>query len=218
MSYTRHPDPRVWAIVVAAGAGTRFGDAKPYAELGGRRILDWSLDAAGRAAGGVVLVVTDDRKADPEPGTQVVVAGGPTRSDSVRRGLAAVPADATVVLVHDAARPLAGDDLFISVLAALADSADPPDAVVPGVAVVDTMRRRTGGTVDREGVVAVQTPQGFRAGALRRAHQGDPEGTDDASLVEAAGGRVVIVPGNPRNLKITRPSDLAVAEALLEEA
>lgn len=211
-------DPRVWAIVVAAGSGTRFGSAKPYAALGGRRILDWSLDAAGRAAAGVVLVVAGDRTNDQELGAQVVVAGGATRSESVRRGLAAVPADATIVLVHDAARPLAGEGLFASVIAALADPSDPPDAVVPAVAVVDTLRRRAGGTVHRDDIVAVQTPQGFRAGALRRAHQGDPEGTDDASLVEAAGGRVEIVPGDSRNLKITRPSDLAMAEALLEGA
>lgn len=203
---------RVWVIVVAAGAGRRFGGAKQYDSLAGRRVLDWSLEAARAVADGVVVVVAPDHVGDDEPAADAVVAGAGTRSGSVRAGLAAVPDGATVIVVHDGARPLAGADLFAAVVDAVRGGAD---AAVPGVAVDDTLRARAGGVVDRDGLVAVQTPQAFRAAALRDAHAGGGEATDDASLVEAAGGKVVVVDGSPTNLKITRPSDLAVAEALL---
>jgi 2-C-methyl-D-erythritol 4-phosphate cytidylyltransferase len=202
----------VWAIVVAAGAGRRFGGAKQYKPLGGRRVLDWSVDAARTAADGVVLVVAPTAVGRAEPAVDVVVAGADSRSGSVRAGLAAVPADAEVVLVHDAARPLAGADVFAAAVAAVRAGAD---AAVPAVPVGDTLRSVAGGVVDRDGLLAVQTPQAFRAGALRAAHAGGGEATDDASLVEADGGKVVVVDGSPDNLKITRPTDLVVAEALL---
>ena len=204
----------VWAIVVAAGSGNRFGAAKQYQPLGGRRVLDWSLEAARAAFDGVVVVVPADRTADAEPLADAVAAGGDTRSASVRAGLAAVPDDAEVVVVHDGARPLAGAALFATVVAAVRDGAD---AAVPGVPLADTLRWRSGGVADRDGLVAVQTPQAFRAAALRAAHAGGGEATDDASLVEAAGGKVVVVDGSAENLKITNPHDLAVAEALLRE-
>ncbi|HEX5365075.1 MAG TPA: 2-C-methyl-D-erythritol 4-phosphate cytidylyltransferase [Acidimicrobiales bacterium] len=202
----------VWAIVVAAGAGRRFGGAKQYEALAGRRVLDWSVRAARAVADGVVLVVAPSARARPEPTVDVVVAGAATRSGSVRAGLAAVPGDAEVVVVHDAARPLATAGLFAAVVAAVRGGAD---AAVPVVPVTDTLRAVGGGRVDREGLVAVQTPQAFEPAALRRVHAGDPESTDDASLVEAAGGKVVVVDGSPENLKITRPPDLTMAEALL---
>ena len=202
---------QVWSIVVAAGSGRRFGGAKQYEPLAGRRVIDWSLAAARTAADGVVLVVSPAHAGDAEA-ADVVVAGADTRSGSVRAGLAAVPADAEVVVVHDAARPLAGPELFRDVVAAVRAGAD---AAVPGVPVVDTLRARTGGTVDRDGLVAVQTPQAFLAAPLRAAHTGGAEASDDASLVEAGGGKVVVVNGSPSNLKITRPDDLVVAEALL---
>jgi len=202
----------VWAIVVAAGSGRRFGREKQYEPLAGRRVLDWALDAAAAGADGVVMVVAPHHAADDEPGADVVVAGADTRSGSVRAGLAAVPADAEVVVVHDGARPLATPDLFAAVVDAVRAGAD---AAVPGVPVNDTLRAVTGGVVDRDGLVAVQTPQAFRAGALLAAHAGGGVATDDASLVEAAGGKVVVVNGSPTNLKITRPDDLVVAEALL---
>jgi 2-C-methyl-D-erythritol 4-phosphate cytidylyltransferase len=215
---------RVWVVVVAAGSGRRFGGAKQYQPLAGRRVLDWSLAAArsvvggGDAAsgggrdGGVVLVVAPGREGDDEPAADAVVAGATTRSDSVRAGLARVPDDADVIVVHDGARPLADADLFAAVVRAVHEGAD---AALPGVPVADTLRSRDGGVVDREGVVAVQTPQAFRAAALRAAHATATEATDDASLVEAAGGKVVVVDGSPSNVKITRPADLVVAEALL---
>lgn len=202
----------VWVVVVAAGAGVRFGGPKPYAILGGKRVVDHSLAAARTVADGIVLVVVPEREGVPDRGADVVVAGGATRAGSVRAGLAAVPPDAGIVLVHDAARPLASPSLFGAVLEAVRAGAE---AVVPGVAVIDTLRDRNGGVVDREGLVAVQTPQGFRAEVLRRAHARGADATDDASLAEAIGAVVTVVPGEPWNLKITAPSDLAVAGALL---
>src|SRR6266545_4094474 len=109
----------VWTIVVAAGSGTRFGGAKQYQPLGDRRVIDWSLQAARQATDGVVLVVPGDRAEAPEPGADIVVVGAGTRSGSVRAGLAAVPDDAEVVVVHDGARPLASPDLFAAVVEAL---------------------------------------------------------------------------------------------------
>jgi len=205
----------VWAGVVAAGRGDRFGGPKQYEDLGGRRVLDWSLAAARATCEAVVLVVSADGAAGDGPapgggaGADVVVAGGETRSGSVRAGLAAVPGHAEIVVVHDAARPLAGPVLFERVVDAVRRGAD---GAVPGVPVADTLKRVSGdrvvGTVDRADLVAVQTPQAFRAAVLRRAHESAAEATDDAALVERAGGTVVVVPGDPRNVKVTRPADL----------
>jgi 2-C-methyl-D-erythritol 4-phosphate cytidylyltransferase len=206
----------VWAVVVAAGTGDRFGGPKQFALLAGRPVVAWSVLAAQAAADGVVLVVPEGSEGR-DFGADVCVAGGPTRSASVRRGLAAVPEAAGVVLVHDAARPLAGTELFRAVIAALAD----PDVAgaVCAVPVADTLKRVDGATVvatvDRSDLVAVQTPQGFRADVLRRAHAGGGDATDDAALVEALGATVRVVPGDPRNLKLTTQADLAYAEYLL---
>ena len=200
-----------WAIVVAGGSGERFGEPKQYLPLGGGRVLDWALRAARADSDGVVLVVPADRTTQAEPLADVVVAGGATRSASVRAGLAAVPDDAAVIVVHDAARPVPVPEVWQRVRAAIDAGAD---AAVPAVPVADTLREIGGGTVDRARYVAVQTPQAFRAAALRAAHAGEPEGTDDASLVEAAGGRVVVVDGDASNIKITTPVDLRLAELL----
>ena len=200
-------------MIVAAGSGDRFGGPKQYAPLGARRVLDWSLGAARESCDGVVLVVHPDRAGDREPMVDAVVAGGATRSASVRAGLAAVPDDADIVLVHDAARPLASAQLWRRVLAAVEDG---NDAVVPAIPVVDTLREVGGATVDRAGYVAVQTPQGFRAALLRRAHEGAAEGTDDASLVEAIGGKVLVVDGEPENRKITTTADLTSLRGFAE--
>ena len=207
-------DPVVWAIVVAAGSGSRFGGAKQYADLAGRRVLDWSVEAARSVADGVVLVVPADAVGQAEPAGDAVVAGARTRSGSVRAGLAAVPADAEVIVVHDGARPLASHALFRAVVDAVLTGAD---AAVPVVPVVDSITDPHGVPVDREGLRAVQTPQGFRAAALRQVHAGEPEATDDASLVVAGGGRLRPVQGERWNLKITEPDDLVVVEALLEQ-
>lgn len=203
-----------WVVVVAAGSGSRFGGAKQWAPLAGRRVVDWSIDAARSVADGVVLVVPAVDADTSEPAVDVVVVGADTRSGSVRAGLAAVPADAAVVLVHDAARPLASHGLFRSVADAVLAGAD---AVVPTVAMLDTVTDHDGVPVDRDGLRIVQTPQGFRADALRRVHATAPEATDDSTLVRAAGGRLRAVQGERWNLKVTEPDDLAVAEALLEQ-
>jgi 2-C-methyl-D-erythritol 4-phosphate cytidylyltransferase len=200
----------IWAIVVAAGTGRRFGGPKQFEPLHGRRVLDWSVAAAQAACDGVVVVLPPDRL---EPGAQ---PGGATRSASVRSGLAAVPAPADIVVVHDAARPLAGPDLFARVVAAVRAGAD---AAIPVTPVTDTIKQVSGArvtaTLDRTTLVAVQTPQAFRAAALRAAHAGGAEATDDAALIEAAGGTVVTVAGDPCNLKVTSPQDLVVAAVLL---
>ena len=141
------------------------------------------------------------------------MVGGERRSDSVRCGLDAVPDDCDIVVVHDGARPLASAELFESVIEAVLAGAD---AAIPGVPVTDTIKQIDDegcviGTLDRDDLVAVQTPQAFRAAVLRRAHEGGPDATDDAALVEAVGGIVVVVPGEPANLKITTRHDLGVA-------
>lgn len=191
--------------MVAAGSGQRFGGPKQYSALGGRRVIDWAVDAARAASDGVVLVVPA-ADAEREGG----VAGGASRSESVRNGLARVPADADIVCVHDGARPFADAALFQRVIAAVAAGAS---AAVPGVPLADTVKvvDATGSvrsTPSRDTVRAVQTPQAFRADALRAAHAAGGEATDDAALVEQAGGTVLVVDGDVRNRKITDPADL----------
>jgi len=212
---------KVWSIVVAGGSGTRFGRLKQFSLLAGRPVVEWAVDACRPHSSGVVLVVPGDLDELDDAschGANVAVPGGPTRSASVRRGLDVVPTDADVIVVHDAARPLAGPDLFEAVIAAVAD--DDADAAVPGLPVSDTIKevdaeRNVTATLDRSVLVAVQTPQAFRADVLRRAHEGEPEATDDAALVEAVGGTVRVVPGDPANVKITTPDDLRAAERRL---
>ena len=145
------------------------------------------------------------------------VTGGSTRAESVAAALAEVPEEALVVLVHDAARPLVDDGLVERLLVPLGEGFD---GAVPVLPVADTLKRIRDGvveeTVDREGLVAAQTPQAFLAPTLRRAFAGDLSGaTDCASLVERAGGRVAVVDGDPRLLKVTTPDDLALVESWL---
>ncbi|MCY4665348.1 MAG: 2-C-methyl-D-erythritol 4-phosphate cytidylyltransferase [Acidimicrobiaceae bacterium] len=214
----------VWTIVAAAGGGNRFGGAKQFSRLGDRLVIDWVVQRAARWSEGVVVVLPEARTTGeeawrlPDPhdrcgGKVVVVAGGVLRSDSVRCGLNRVPEAAEIVLVHDGARPLATDGVFERVIQAVRSGAD---AAIPVIELTDTIRWRRGGTADRRQLAAVQTPQAFRAGALRSAHAGGADATDDATLVEAAGAAVVTVDGDTRNLKITEPHDLVTAEALLE--
>jgi 2-C-methyl-D-erythritol 4-phosphate cytidylyltransferase len=208
---------RVAAIVVAAGEGKRFGSRKQFAQLGDRTAADLSVALARTVAHQVVLVVPSDATDDAH-GADVVVVGGATRASSVRAGLSAVEAAADVVVIHDAARPLATRELFATVVDALVEGS--ADGAIPGVAIADTVKRvgadgSVGATVDRDGLVAVQTPQAFRASVLRRAHADHADATDDAALVEAIGGRVVVVPGERDNVKLTTPTDLDVARAVL---
>jgi 2-C-methyl-D-erythritol 4-phosphate cytidylyltransferase len=219
----------VVAIVPAAGSGERLGAGRPKAlvAIAGRAMVARAVD--GLLASGVVddvVVVAPAGHVDEMAAVLArrarVVPGGPDRVASVALGLAAVP-DAEVVLVHDAARCLCPGDVARTVVAAVRDG---HGAVIPALPVADTVRRvdvvgRVVGLVDRAGLLAVQTPQGFRPDVLRRAHEAArgssaaSRATDDAGLVEALGGEVVTVPGDPRAFKITTPLDLAMAEALL---
>jgi 2-C-methyl-D-erythritol 4-phosphate cytidylyltransferase len=201
------PAEQIWTIVVGGGSGRRFGTPKQYEVLGDARVIDRSVAVAREASDGVVVVVP------PEDAVREgAVAGGATRSESVRAGLAAIPADATIICVHDAARPLASADLYRRAIAAVLDGAD---AAIPAIAVADTIKVVADGVVvatpDRASLVAVQTPQAFRATALRAAHARGGDATDDAALVEALGGVVVVVDGEVQNRKITVPDDLAWA-------
>jgi 2-C-methyl-D-erythritol 4-phosphate cytidylyltransferase len=204
-----------WGIVVAGGAGNRFGTAKQFESIAGARLVDRAVEATAAACHDVVVVLPDGVTWDG-PRVSAAVAGGDTRSASVRAGLAAVAESATIVVVHDAARPVASTELFAAVIDAVRGGAD---AAVPALPVPDTVKRIEGDhvleTVARDGLVTVQTPQAFQARALRAAHLTGDEATDDAALIEAAGGRVVVVAGEPANLKVTTPADLAVAAALL---
>lgn len=217
----------VWAILVAAGRGERLGLDRPkaFAKLGDEPLLAEPLRRldASPWVDAIVLVAPPGWEEPAillaeEEGCDKVracVTGGETRSDSVRAGLAEVPADALVVLVHDAARPLLTDDVVERVIAPLSEGWD---GVVPGLPVGDTLKRvGTDGdvqeTVSRDGLWAVQTPQAFTAEALRRAQANGTEATDCAGLVEAAGGRVKIVEGDPRLLKVTSRADLETVAA-----
>jgi len=213
----------VWAILVAAGRGERLGSDQPkaFARLGELPLLAEPLRRLDESewVDAVVLVAPPGWE---EPAillaeelgcskVRACVPGGETRAASVRAGVAEVPEDAAVVLVHDAARPLLPDEVIERVIAPLAEGWD---GAVPGLPVSDTVKRvdADGGiveTVDRDGLWAVQTPQAFTTDTLRRAVTGGGEATDCAGLVEARGGRVKVVPGDPRLLKVTTADDLA---------
>ncbi|MEY3467172.1 MAG: 2-C-methyl-D-erythritol 4-phosphate cytidylyltransferase [Actinomycetota bacterium] len=167
--------------------------------------MDWAVESARESSDGVIVVLPAEVAAR-EGG----IAGGGTRSESVRRGLAAVPKNATIICVHDAARPFANEDDFRRVIEAVAAGAD---GAVPAIPVADTIKvvddtGQVTRTPPRGSLRAVQTPQAFRAEMLRRAHAALGEGTDDASLVEAEGGKVVVVDGEVLNRKITTRDDL----------
>lgn len=223
----------VAAIVPAAGRGERLGPGMPKAlrTLGGLPMLVHAVHTLARARSVdlVVVAAPPDGVAAvrsllvaQENGADVlVVAGGETRQESVRRALAALPDDVDVVLVHDAARPLAPGELADAVVAAVRAGAA---GVVPGVPVVDTVKRvddseQVVETVDRSVLRAVQTPQGFARAVLARAHEqhGRADATDDAGLVEALGVPVRVIPGHPEAFKVTRPFDLVLAEAVLAQ-
>ena len=218
---------RTTALIVAAGRGTRLQASrpKPFVTLAGRPILERAARAfaAYPRVDGLVVVAADPGAAQrlllAVAPRAVVVRGGAERQDSVRLGLAVLEGDG-VVLVHDAARPL----VEAAVIDAVIEAAERHGAAVPVVRVADTVKRlrpdgTVAATVPREDLALAQTPQGFRIDLLRRAYDRALAdgflGTDDASLVERDGGRVVAVPGSERNVKITTPRDLALAEALL---
>ncbi len=207
--------PRTVALIVAAGSGARAGGAVPkqYAIVAGKPLIAHAYAAfAGHAAVDAVMVVIAAGAQDLARhalGDVPMVVGGASRRESVVRGLAAVEADR--VLVHDAARPFVSAGVIDRVLAAL----ETHDGAIPVLAVADTLVR-DGAVVPRDGLSRVQTPQGFRAGRLRAAHSGWPEGeeaTDDAQMVRRLGGSIALVQGDPMLDKVTHPEDFAAAEA-----
>jgi len=219
----------VWAVLAAAGRGERLGSDRPkaFARLGGRPLLAESLERLEESGwiDAIVIAAPPDWEepsilvAEEIAATKVssAVTGGDSRSESVRLALAEVPEDAAVVLVHDAARPLLPEEVIERVLAPLSDGWD---GVVPTVPLADTVKRVEGDrvveTLARDDLVAVQTPQAFLADALRRAVAGDVSAaTDCASLVESQGGRVKVVEGDSRLLKVTDADDLALVESWL---
>ena len=219
----------VWALLVAAGAGERLGEERPkaFVKLGELPLLAEPLRRLDESdwVDAIVVAVPENWEepaillAEELSASKVVAAvcGGATRAESVRAALAEVPDDALVVLVHDAARPLLTEDVLERVLAPLSEGWD---GVVPGLPLVDTVKTVAGevvsGTLSREKLIAVQTPQAFVASKLREAYAGDlSEATDCSSLVEAGGGRVKWVEGDPRLLKVTTKADLEQVAAWL---
>ncbi len=219
----------VWALLVAAGAGERLGGERPkaFVGLGELPLLAEPLRRL-EESGWVDAIVVAAPPGWEEPtillaeelaATKVVAAvtGGPSRAESVRVALGEVPQDALVVLVHDAARPILPDDVIERVLQPLSEGWD---GVVPALPLADTVKRAdergaVTETVDRTGLYAAQTPQAFVAATLRRALADGAADTDCAALVESTGGRVALVEGDARLLKVTTPGDLALVEALI---
>ncbi|MBP7649098.1 MAG: bifunctional 2-C-methyl-D-erythritol 4-phosphate cytidylyltransferase/2-C-methyl-D-erythritol 2,4-cyclodiphosphate synthase [Phenylobacterium sp.] len=213
------------AVVVAAGSSTRAGPGapKPWRSLGGRPILRWSVEALSLAGAREIIVVTGtDRMADAGEALAGLagwsaVVGGATRAESVQRGLAALSApEHEAVLIHDAARPFVTAAHVETLLAALGSA----DGAVPALPVADTLKRGTAivaETVSRDGLWRAQTPQAFRLRTLLDAYAAwpaDAEPTDDAAVVERAGGKVALVAGDPLLMKLTYPEDFAMAEQL----
>jgi 2-C-methyl-D-erythritol 4-phosphate cytidylyltransferase len=219
----------VWAVLAAAGRGDRLGLDRPkaFARLGDGVLLaiplrrlndsDWIEGIVIAAPPGweePAILLAEELACEKVSSS---VAGGETRAESVRAALVEVPADAAVVLVHDAARPFVSEDVIERVLTPLSEGWD---GVVPALPVKDTVKRVRGDevveTLEREDLVAAQTPQAFVASVLRTALGGDVAGaTDCASLVEAAGGRVRVVEGDPKLLKVTDPADLELVSTWL---
>jgi 2-C-methyl-D-erythritol 4-phosphate cytidylyltransferase len=213
-------------VIAAAGSGQRLGAGGPKAflEIAGRPMLEWSLDAF-RAANAIDEVVVAAPPGENDQVTErgvVAVEGGKHRSESVANALSLCTGD--IVVVHDAARPLVTPGLIDAVIEQLAAD-DEAAGVIAATPVTDTIKRagderQVENTLDRSGLWAVQTPQAFRADALRKALADPdslPEASDDAMLVERRGGRVLIHSTSPDNIKVTTPFDLRVAELLLRE-
>lgn len=222
------------AIIAAAGRGSRLGSpvSKFELELCGKPMLLYSLEAfqAAHCVDAIILVVpeerldawtVDDLRARGISKASAIIAGGTTRQESIRRGLESIPDEAGTVVIHDAARPLVTPEA-VEAACLIPDGAD---GVITAVGVTDTIKSLkgsvVGSTLQRESLVAVQTPQAFRLDVLRDAHlaasEQEFEGTDDAALVERVGGVVAVVEGSRENIKVTFSEDLALVDAIIRE-
>jgi 2-C-methyl-D-erythritol 4-phosphate cytidylyltransferase len=224
--------PRVWGIVLAGGGGNRFGGLKQFALIDGQTLLERVVGVARSQCDGVVVVLPAGH--DWPSSSEIVALGGATRAESVRSGLAAVPPDASIVVITDAAHPLASARLYQLVIAAVRAGAD---GALPGLPLTDAVKTVTaldvagvttpaagqvavtalglaGVTTPAAGHVSAQMPMAFDTAALRGAHQRVGADVEDSAMVTADGGRVVVVPGEPTNVHVTTPAELAVALAL----
>lgn len=204
----------VWGIVLAGGTGNRFGAAKQFARLGADRLVDMALAAVRPACDGVVLVLAADVAWDGLP-VDAIAGAGPDRSASVRSGLAHVPEDAEVVVVHQASNPLARTETVRRLVDRVRAGAD---AAVPGLTPVDVVRRVADGMVvedlGRDDLVLVQVPCAFAAATLRAAHASGLQAVEDTALIAGVGGSVAIIEGDPTNVHVTSPADLRIAACL----
>lgn len=234
-----HAPRRLGVVLVAAGRGLRFGSAEPkaFVELHGRALVEFGISVATSLprAGHLVVVVPETHAGralelieqvlpERSPWEVSVVPGGRERHESVRFGIEALPESVETVLVHDAARPFAGAELFERVVSEVERTGD---AVIPALPVVDTLKSVgedgiVRETIDRASLVAAQTPQGFPREMLAAAHATaqlqdahGPAPTDDAEIVQRAGARVRVIPGEQRAHKLTVPADLAILEHIL---
>jgi 2-C-methyl-D-erythritol 4-phosphate cytidylyltransferase len=217
----------VWGIVLAGGGGNRFGGLKQFARLGDQTLLERVVQLVSDRCDGVVVVLPaghDWPSADPRV---IRATGGAVRAESVRSGLAALPPEAAIVVITDAAHPLASPLLYDRVIAAVQAGAD---GALPGLPLADAIKRLepvpqalldpsllglAGATTPAGGSVSAQMPMAFELVALRRSHQLISDAVEDSAMVTAAGGQVVVVPGEPTNVHVTTPAELAIAAALL---
>jgi 2-C-methyl-D-erythritol 4-phosphate cytidylyltransferase len=215
---TGEGSPMVWGLVLAAGQGSRFGTRKQFVAAAGRRLVDLAVATLARTCDRVVVVLPPGRTWDGPP-VAAVIAGGEDRGSSVRRGLDAIPDADGIVVVHQAANPLASQQLVQSLITAIVGGAV---AAAPGLRPADLVRRSTDGrmgdVIGRDDLVLVQTPAAFRLRTLRKAHGSGAAALEDTALVSAIGEEVLIVPGDPRNIHVATPEDLELVAALLATA
>lgn len=219
---------RVTAIIVAAGKGKRFGRPKQFSLLRGRSVLDRCLEKfdTHQKVSEIILVLHEERQKKRYmrryKKIAAVVKGGRRRQDSVFSGLNRIdPNKADIVLVHDGVRPLVDKDLIERVI----DTVCHKGAAIPAIPVEDTVKivenRRVKKTLERKNLYRIQTPQGFLyktlSGAMNKARRENFYGTDEASLVERIGKKIYVIPGDSRNIKITTPRDMKIAESLVED-
>lgn len=203
-----------WAVLLAGGTGDRFGSEKQFARLGEHRLVDLALAAVAAVCDGVVLVLPPTVTWDGAP-VEAIAAAGPDRCASVRSGLAMVPQEAEIIVVHQAANPLASTETVRSLIRRVRAGAD---AAVPGLTPPDVVRRVNGGfvvaDVGRDELVLLQVPCAFDAAMLRAAHESGLPALEDTALVAAVGGSIAVIDGDASNVHVTTPTDLRIAACL----